>query len=85
MVLIVSSKQRPVCSSCIPEEKDRPIKDPKIKKLFNIPKEFYDKYAFLKNIKANYMRYGNLTVKQIEVFKKVVEEAKIKKKNKEKS
>lgn len=66
----------------MPEEKDHPIKDPKIKKLFNIPKEFYDQYAFLKNIKANYMRYGSLTDKQIGVFKKVVEEAKAKKKNK---
>ncbi len=80
MALIMSSKQRPVCTECGMKEIDRPIKDPKMKKMFSIPKEMYEQYGFLRSIKANYLRYGNLTEKQVEVFKKVVKEAKAKKK-----
>ena len=48
------------------------IKDPKMKKMFDIPDELYKESSFLRNIKINYLRYGNLTDKQVAAFKKVV-------------
>lgn len=48
------------------------ITDPKMKKLFDIPEKYYKDSMFLRNIKINYLKYGNLTDKQIEAFKKVV-------------
>ena len=50
------------------------IKDEAMKKLFDIPEEFYKKNSFLRNIKINYLRYGKLTDRQIEAFKKVVKQ-----------
>lgn len=52
------------------------IEDPKMKKFFDIPKEFYKENAFLRSIKINYLKYGNLTEKQIEAFKKTVKKMK---------
>ena len=84
MALVTSSRQRPICTECGMKQIEKPIKDPKMKRLFNIPKELYEEYAFLRSIKSNYLQYGNLTEKQVEVFKKVVKEAKAKKKVKKK-
>ena len=73
----VSRGQRfPLCYECQKPEMQGEIKDPKIKKLFDIPEEFYKKNSFLRNIKVNYFRYGSLTDKQIEAFKKTVKELK---------
>ena len=55
---------------------DQPIKDAKFKKMFDIPKEFYEQSAFLRNIKESCIRFENLTEKQVEAFKKVVKEMK---------
>lgn len=52
------------------------ITDPEMKQLFDIPEEYYKESMFLRNIKINYLKYGNLTEKQIAAFKKVA--AKIK-------
>ncbi len=60
------------CYECQKKELDKPIKDPKMKKLFKIPEKFYKKSPFLRNIKINYLTYGGLTEKQIEAFKKTV-------------
>ena len=35
-----------------------------------------DENAFLRNIKSNYIRYGKLTEKQIDAFKKVASKLK---------
>ena len=43
-----------------------------MKKMFNIPEEFYKENAFLRDIKINYLRFGKLSEKQIEFFKKAV-------------
>ena len=43
-----------------------------MKKLFDIPESFYKENSFLRDIKINYLRFGNLSEKQIEAFKKVV-------------
>ena len=52
------------------------IKDPKMKKMFDIPEEFYKKNMFLRSIKINYLRFGKLSEKQIEAFKKTVKKMK---------
>lgn len=69
-----------VCHDCQEKEMKSEIKDPKMKKLFNIPEDFYKKNSFLKDIKLNYVRYENLTEKQISAFKKAVKEMKAKSK-----
>lgn len=73
----VTSRQRYVmCYDCQMKDINSKIKDPKMKKLFDIPEEFYKKNGFLADIKMNYLRFGNLTEKQIEAFKKTVEKLK---------
>ena len=52
------------------------IKDPKMKKMFNIPEEFYKKNSFLRDIKIRYLKWGELTERQINAFKKTVKEMK---------
>jgi len=58
------------------------IKDPKMKKLLDIPEEYYKENSFLRNIKINYLKYGRLTEKQVEAFKKTVEKIREKRKPK---
>ena len=73
----VSRNQRfVICYECQKKELKGEIKDPKMKKLFNIPEEYYKQNSFLRNIKANYLRYENLSEKQIEAFKKTVKKIK---------
>ena len=76
MVVIFSYKQFPICVDCHMRQIDKPIKDPKIKKLFDIPEEFYKKSVFLRNIKGAYIRFENLSEKQVEAFKKTVKDLK---------
>ena len=49
------------------------ITDPKMKKLFDVPLRLYEENSFLRSIKINYLRYGSLTERQVEAFKKAVE------------
>jgi len=76
MVLMHSRNQFPLCYDCDKKELEGEITDPKMKELFDIPEEFYKNNSFLRSIKKNYLRFGNLTEKQIAVFKKVVEDIK---------
>ena len=77
---VVSWKQKYViCYECQKKELNSEIKDPKMKKFFDIPEDFYKKNSFLRNIKINYIKFGNLTEKQIEAFKKTVKQLKEKK------
>ena len=48
--------------------------------MFNIPEEYYKETPFLRNIKANYLKYGSLTANQISAFEKVVDKIKADKK-----
>lgn len=70
-----------ICYDCQKKELEGEITDPKMKKLLDIPEEFYKKNAFLRNIKINYLKWGKLSEKQVEAFKKAVE--KMKKEEKE--
>jgi hypothetical protein len=65
-----------VCYDCQKEELKGEVKDPEMKKLFNIPEEYYKENSFLRNIKAGYLRFGKLSDKQIAAFKKTVKELK---------
>ena len=47
-----------------------------MKKFFDIPQEYYEQSQFLRSIKRNYLRFERLSEKQIESFKKTVEEFK---------
>ncbi|OYT30857.1 hypothetical protein DRJ22_01570 [Candidatus Woesearchaeota archaeon] len=75
--VVVSRRQREVvCYDCQKEELHQEIKDPKMKHLFDIPEDFFKKNSFLRNIKLHYLRSGSLTPRQIEAFKKTVDELK---------
>ncbi len=81
-VVVFRTQPYILCYDCQKPELEGKIDDLKMKKLFNISEELYKESAFLRNIKANYIRYGNLSEKQIEAFKKVVSKLKELKKNK---
>lgn len=75
-VLVTWRDRFPICIECQKAEMEGEITDPKMKKMFDIPKEFYDRVNFLRSIKINYLKYGALSKKQIDTFKKVVAEMK---------
>lgn len=78
MVLVSSRNRFPMCYECQKNELRGKVKDPEMKKMFDIPEEFYMQNSFLRSIKMNYLKFGSLTEKQIEIFKKVVNDLKTK-------
>jgi len=74
MVIMYSSRQFPICVQCHMKRIDQEIKDPEMKKMFDIPKSLYEQSSFLRNIKESYLRFDSLTEKQIEAFKKTVKD-----------
>lgn len=72
-VLISSYKQKPICSECGTREFKEVTEEP-FKTLFAIPPELYSESSFLRSIRSNYHRYGSLSEKQVEVFKRVAKE-----------
>jgi len=79
-VMVSRGAQFVTCYPCQKAEMSGEIKDAAMKKMFNIPEELYMKNAFLRDIKIKYLRFGSLSDKQIEIFKKVSKELKEKKK-----
>ncbi len=79
-VLVSGRNKFPQCYECQKKEMNKEIKDKKMKKFFDIPEEFYKENAFLRNIKVYYLRTGELSEKQIEAFKKTVNNLKKEKK-----
>ena len=78
--VVVTWKQRfPICYDCQKKDLQGEITDPAMKSLFDIPEEFYRENLFLRNIKQSYIRFNQLTEKQIEAFKKTVAKMKEKK------
>ncbi len=75
-VVVTNRNRFALCYDCQKGDLVGKIKDPKMKKLFDIPGEFYKENSFLRDIKINYLRYKNLTERQIEAFKKTVKEMK---------
>ncbi|MFH1641317.1 MAG: hypothetical protein ABIC04_00285 [Nanoarchaeota archaeon] len=75
--VLASSKQKYVtCYECQKNEMEGKISDPKFKKMFDIPEDYYKENSFLRSIKVNYLRYGSLSDKQISAFKEIVEKLK---------
>lgn len=72
-VVVTWKTKFPVCYDCEKNQLIGEIKDPAMKKLFGIPEDFYKNNAFLRDIKINYLRFGKLSDKQIDAFKKAVE------------
>ena len=75
-ITVTYKTKYPVCYECVKKDLVGEIEDKDMKKLFNVPEEFYMKNAFLRDIKIKYLRYKNLSDKQIEAFKKTVEKLK---------
>ncbi len=75
-VTMTSRQKYAVCYDCQKNDLNGEIKDPQMKKMFNIPEEWYKQNTFLGNIKINYLKFGKLTEKQVEAFKKVVDQIK---------
>jgi hypothetical protein len=75
--VVITRRQRFVqCYDCQKAELEGEIKDPKMKKMFDIPDEYYRKNLFLRNIKISYLKFGTLSEKQIEAFEKTVQKMK---------
>jgi len=73
----VSRGQRyAICYDCNKSELAGKVKDPKMKKLFDIPEDFYRQNSFLTDIKIKCLKGIELSEKQIEAFKKVAGELK---------
>ncbi|MBN2053120.1 hypothetical protein JW756_06465 [Candidatus Woesearchaeota archaeon] len=80
--VIVSSwrQRRPIiCYECEKKDMEGEITDPAMKKMFDIPEDYYKQNSFLRQIKINYMKYKSLTQPQIDAFKKTVDDMKKKK------
>ena len=60
------------CYDCEKDQLKGEIKSKKMKKLFDIPEDYYKENSFLRSIKINYLKFGSLSEKQIETFKKAV-------------
>lgn len=72
-VIVSRSVRYQQCYECEKDKLVGEVKDPELKKLLDIPDEYYRDNAFLRSIKINAIRFGNLTEKQIAAFKKAVE------------
>ena len=83
-VVVTWKEKFPNCYDCQKKELEGEIKDKKMKAFFTIPEDFYKENSFLRNIKVAYLRYGKLTEKQSEAFKKTVDRMKGEKKAKPK-
>ena len=81
MVVMYSSRQFPICVECHMKRISEPVTDPKYKEMFDLPRDFYEKSMFLRNIKESLQRFGSLTENQVTAFKKAVEDLKHPKKN----
>ncbi len=75
-VIVTWKNKYPLCYDCQKGEMVGEVTDLALKKLLNIPEEFYRENSFLRSIKINALRYGSLSEKQIEYFKKSVDKMK---------
>ena len=73
MVVVNARTRYPICYECQKTQLVGDIKDPAMEKMFSIPDEYYQQNMFLRSIKINYLKFGKLTDKQIDAFKKTVE------------
>ena len=76
MVIVTAKTRFTVCYDCQKDELRGEIKNTKMREMFDIPEEFYKESLFLRSIKINYLKFGKLSDKQIDWFKKVVDSMK---------
>jgi hypothetical protein len=76
MAMVYSRRAKPACTECVDKDLAKKITDKKMKKFFDIPKEFYYRYDILRSIRSYYTRFGKITDRQKEAFESVVEKAK---------
>lgn len=77
VVVSLRARKKPVvCYECEKKEMQGEIKDAELKKLLDIPEEFYMKSDFLRRIRISCVKYGSLTQAQREAFIKVLEKVK---------
>src|SRR3989338_5663131 len=74
LVLMIRPRQFPLCVECEMKELSQAVTDPVFVELFALEEKFYRENSFLRDIKRRYLRFGALSDKQIETFKKVVKE-----------
>ncbi|MDP3917484.1 MAG: hypothetical protein Q8Q42_04345 [Nanoarchaeota archaeon] len=76
-VLVKSSRQKFVtCIDCEMIYVKKPIENKKMAEIFDIPVDWYMENYFLRSIRYQYGRWGTLTERQLEAFKKAVEDMK---------
>ncbi len=75
-VIVTARNRFPLCYDCQKPELQGVIKDENIRKLLDIPEEYYRTNAFLRNIKISYLKFGQLTDIQKDAFKKAVQKMK---------
>jgi hypothetical protein len=80
MVVTSRTPYGAICYDCQKKELEGEITDPEMKKMFDVPEQFYKDSSFLRSIKVNYLRYGKLSEKQVDAFKIAVEKMKAAKK-----
>lgn len=66
-------RQKPICIDCQMKQWDK-IKNERYKELFSISKKFYEESYFLRNVRDYYDKFGKITKKQEEAFKKTIKE-----------
>ncbi len=75
--VVIRGREFPICVKChmrqMTFEKITQLKY----KFLNISKKLYEKSRFLRSIRQSYLRYEELTEKQIKAFKKAVKELRI--------
>ena len=75
--VVVNYRQKfAVCYDCQKGEMEGEVKNKKFKKMSDIPEEFYKENSFLRDIKIRYIKFNELSVKQIAAFKKTVKQMK---------
>lgn len=75
--LVTSYKQKfAICKDCEMKVVQQTIEDKTFAKLFKIPLAWYKENSFLRSIRYQYGKWGSLTERQIEAFKKAVKDLK---------
>ena len=74
VVLMQHRRQRPICLECEMKDLFEPIENKKMQRLFEVPKKLYEESYFLRDVRRKYNMFGNISDKQIEVFKRVVKD-----------
>ena len=71
-VTVTYRNSYPLCYDCQKNDLKGEITNKTLKKLLAIPEDYYKDNAFLRSIKINAIKFGKLSEKQIEAFKKAV-------------